>query len=77
MVNTWRNTNYIEAQRMQKNDMPQRHNKERNMQSSNQKIPIEPTKQEILQATRIKDIMIRAKKCSIETREAPHDLCII
>ena len=40
-VNTWRKTNYIEAQRLQKNDMPQRHNKERNKQSSNQKIPIE------------------------------------
>ena len=41
MVNTWRKTNYIEAQRLQKNDMPQRHNKERNKQSSNQNIPIE------------------------------------
>ena len=28
-VNTWRKTNYIEAQRLQKNDMPQRHNKGR------------------------------------------------
>ena len=26
MVNTWRKTNYIEAQRLQKEDMPQRHN---------------------------------------------------
>ena len=25
-VNTWRKTNYIEAQRLQKEDMPQRHN---------------------------------------------------
>ena len=40
-VNTWRKTNYIEAPRLQKEDMPQRHNKERNKQSSNQKIPIE------------------------------------
>ena len=40
-VNTWRNTNYIEAQRLLKNDMPQGHNKERHKQSSNQKIPIE------------------------------------
>ena len=40
-VHTLRKTNYIEAQRLQKNDMPQRHNKERNKQSSNQKIPIE------------------------------------
>ena len=63
MVNTWRKTNYIEAQRLQKNDMPQRHNKERNKQSSNQKIPIEasnqrisiePTRPNILRATRIK-----------------------
>ena len=46
-VNTWRNTNYIEAQRLQKNDMPQRHNKERNKQSSNQKIPIEASNQMI------------------------------
>ena len=66
-VNTWRNTNYIEAQRLQKKDMPQRHNKERNKQSSNQKIPIEasyqkipvePTRPMILRATRIEDIMI-------------------
>ena len=28
-VNTWRKTNYIEAQRLQQKDMPQRHNKER------------------------------------------------
>ena len=28
-VNTWRKTNYIEAQRLQQNDMPQRHNKGR------------------------------------------------
>ena len=34
MVNTWRKTNYIEAQRLQKKDMAQRHNKERNKQSS-------------------------------------------
>ena len=47
MVNTWRKTNYIEAQRLQKNDMPQRHNKERNKQSSNQKIPIEASYQKI------------------------------
>ena len=46
-VNTWRKTNYIEAQRLQKNDMPQRHNKERNKQSSNQKIPIEASNQRI------------------------------
>ena len=26
MINTWRKTNYIEAQRLQKEDMPQRHN---------------------------------------------------
>ena len=67
-----------------KNDMPQRHNKERNKQSSNQKIPIEasyqkipiePTRPMILRATWIKDIMIRAEQCSKETREAPHDLC--
>ena len=32
-VNIWRKTNYIEAQRLQKNDMPQRHSKERNKQS--------------------------------------------
>ena len=25
-VNTWRKTNYIKAQRLQKEDMPQRHN---------------------------------------------------
>ena len=63
MVNTWRKTNYIEAQRLLKNDMPQRHNKERHKQSSNQKIPIEasnqqisiePTRPMILHATRIK-----------------------
>ena len=47
MVNTWRKTNYIEAQRLQKKDMPQRHNKERNKQSSNQKIPIEASYQKI------------------------------
>ena len=47
MVNTWRKTNYIEAQRLQKNDMPQRHNKERNTQSTNQKIPIEASNQRI------------------------------
>ena len=56
-VNTWRKTKYIEAQRLLKNDMPQRHNKERNKQSSNQKIPIgasnqristEPTRPQIL-----------------------------
>lgn len=40
-------TNYIEAPRLQKNDMPQRHNKERNKQSSNQKIPIETSNQRI------------------------------
>jgi len=28
-ADTWRKTNYIEAQRLQKNDMPQGHNKER------------------------------------------------
>ena len=28
-VNTWRKTNYIKAQRLLKNDMPRRHNKER------------------------------------------------
>ena len=56
-VNTWSKTNYIEAQRLQKNDMPQRHNKERNKQSkdtieaSYQKIPIEPTRPMILRAT--------------------------
>ena len=59
-VNTWRNTNYIEAQRLQKKDMPQRHNKRRDTQSSNQripieasyqKIPIEPTRPMILHAT--------------------------
>ena len=74
-VNTWRKTNYIEAQRLLKNDMPQGHNKERHKQSSNQKIPIEPTRPKILRATRKKDIMIWAKECSKETREAPHDLC--
>ena len=83
-VNTWRKTNYIEAQRLLENDMPQRHNKERHKQSSNQKIPIEasnqrisiePTRPKILRATWIKDIMIWAKECSKETREAPHDLC--
>ena len=47
MVNTWRNTNYIEAQRLLKNDMPQGHNKERHKQSSNQKIPIEASYQKI------------------------------
>ena len=45
--NTWRKSNYIEAPRLQKNDMPQRHNKERNKQSSNQKIPIESSNQRI------------------------------
>ena len=45
--NTWRKTNYIEAQRLLKNDMPQRHNKERHKQSSNQKIPIEASNQRI------------------------------
>ena len=40
MVNTWRKTNYIEAQRLLKNDMPQGHNKERHKQSSNQKIQL-------------------------------------
>ena len=83
-VITWRKTNYIEAQRLLNNDMPQRHNKERNKQSSNQKIsieasyqkiPIEPTRPLILWATWIKDIMIWAKECFKETREAPHDLC--
>ena len=83
-VNTWRNTNYIEAQRLQKNDMPQGHNKERHKQSSNQKIPIEasnqrisiePTRPKILWATWMKDIMIWDKECSKETREAPRDLC--
>ena len=44
-VSTWRKTNYIEAQRLQQNDMPQRHNKERNKQSSNQKIPIKASNQ--------------------------------
>ncbi len=84
MVNTWRKTNYIEAQRLQKNDMPQRHNKERHKQWSSQNIPIEasnqristePTRPRILWATRINDIMIWAEECSKETREAPHDLC--
>ena len=83
-VNTWRNTNYIEAQRLLKNDMPQGHNNERHKQSRNQKIPIEASNQrisiettrpKILRATWIKDIMIRAEQCSKETREAPHDLC--
>ena len=46
-VNTWRNTNYIEAQRLLTNDMPQGHNKERHKQSSNQKIPIEASNQRI------------------------------
>ena len=46
-ANTWRKTNYIEAQRLQKNDMPQRHNKERNKKSRNQKIPIEASNQRI------------------------------
>ena len=46
-VNTWRKTNYIEDQRLQKNDMPQIHKKERNKQSSNQKIPIEASYQKI------------------------------
>ena len=45
MVNTWRKTNYIQAQELQKNDMPQTHNKERNKKSSNQKIPIEASNQ--------------------------------
>ena len=44
-VNTWRNTNYIEAQRLLNNDMPQGHNKEIHKQSSNQKIPIETSNQ--------------------------------
>ena len=47
MVNTWRKTNYIEAQRLLKNDMPQGHNKERHKQSRNQKIPIEASNQRI------------------------------
>ena len=51
--------------------MPQRHNKERNKQSSNQKIPIEtstqkipiePTKLEILQATIIKIYYDKSKE---------------
>ena len=46
-VNTWRKTNYIEAQRLLRNDMPQGHNKERHKQSSNQKIPIEASNQRI------------------------------
>ena len=46
-VNTWRKTNYIEAQRLQKEDMPQRQIKERHTQSSNQKIPIQASKQNI------------------------------
>ena len=67
MVNTWRKTNYIEAQRLLKEDMPQRHNRQRHKQSSDQKIPIEasyqkipiePTRPMILRATRKKDIMI-------------------
>ena len=33
MVNTWRKTNYIEAQRLLKNDMTQRQNRERHKQS--------------------------------------------
>ena len=65
--NTWRKTNYIEAPRLLKEDMPQGHNKERRKQSSDQKIPIEasnqrisiePTRPKILRATRKKDIMI-------------------
>ena len=32
-VNTWRKTNYLDAQRLQQKDMPQRHNKERHKQS--------------------------------------------
>ena len=46
-LNTWRKTKYIEAQRLLKNDMPQTHNKERNKQSGNQKIPIETSYQKI------------------------------
>ena len=46
-VNTLIKTNYIEAQRLLKNDMPRRHNKERHKQSSNQKIPIEASNQRI------------------------------
>src|SRR6187399_69155 len=36
-INTWRKTNYIEAQRLRKNDMPQRHNK-REKKTRNQAI---------------------------------------
>ena len=32
-ADTWRKTNYIEAQRLQQKDMTQRHNKERHKQS--------------------------------------------
>ena len=32
-INTWRKTNYIDAQGLQQKDMPERHNKERNKQS--------------------------------------------
>ena len=46
-VNTWRKTNYIEAQRLLKKDMPQGHNKERHKKSSSQNIPIEARNQRI------------------------------
>lgn len=45
-VNIWRKTNYIEAERLLKNDMPQRDNKERHKQSkdTNQNNPtMDPT----------------------------------
>jgi hypothetical protein len=43
-------------------------------EASNQKIPIGPNNHMIQRATLIKDIMIWAKECPKETREAPHDL---
>ena len=46
-VNTWRKTNYIEAQRLLKKDMPQGHNKERHKKSSSQNIPIEASNQRV------------------------------
>ena len=45
------------------------------IEASNQRISIETTRSKILRATWIKDIMIRAKEWSKETRESSYDLC--
>ena len=61
-ANTWRKTNYIDAQRLQQKDMPQGHNKERHKQSSSQNIPIEACNQRIsIESTRPK--ILWATRC--------------